>query len=485
MLRRAAPLMLILLIAFLAAGCIGGGGDEQGQTTTPTTTPDSTAAPTTMAPTTAAPTTAAPTAAPTTAPPEPADPDEGIGAAWPMVRHDATGSAATDVEAPMRPGIIWTVDVGRYTPVPPVVTYGRVYHIQSAQNPDTGFWFDSLVCRDSTTGDEQWSVAFPSLVGPSAVPCVSGGLVLVNTRGAGFLAYDAFTGEQVWRTSVMQGPGEQFSAPVAHDGMVYLALTGVDGGGAVTGRVSCHDLETGAPQWERQLGDCPVGAPAIGNGNAYIVTRAESAERLTITALNASTGRTAWTATVVVDRGGAIMTVDAPLLSGTHVYVPYYYIESMGDHILAVKCYDAQTGAPSWSYESRARYTSDEYLFYEQGGATLSGTDLHVLAPYRPSQRADIITRCYLLDAQTGEERVVTTLDAELFFPRRTAAQLLAVSQAGTSLRVHGLDARTGQQVWTFSVRSDTSAGGTGGGQAAITDGYIFLRLGNTLYCLG
>ena len=80
---------------------------------------------------------------------------------------------------------------------------------------------------------------------------------------------------------------------------------------------------------------------------------------------------------------------------------------------------------------------------------------------------------------------MVTTLDAELLFPRRAAAQLLAVSQAGTSLRVHGLDAGTGQQVWTFSVRSDTSAGGTGGGQAAITDSYIFLRLGNTLYCLG
>jgi outer membrane protein assembly factor BamB len=134
--------------------------------------------------------------------------------------------------------------------------------------------------------------------------------------------------------------------------------------------------------------------------------------------------------------------------------------------------------------KDRARYTVTNTCTKDGGATLLSGTDLHVVARTGrhngQTHHAMLTPRC-----PNGEERVVTTLDAELFFPRRTAAQLLAVSQAGTSLRVHGLDARTGQQVWTFSVSNETSTGGTGGGQAAITDGYIFLRLGNTLYCLG
>lgn|GEM_PF-2617517 len=109
-----------------------------------------------------------------------------------------------------------------------------------------------LYALDRRDGRLAWCVD----PGPQALtaPAVSDGTVVVGARFAvgrswrGIAAFDAETGDRLWRAPSRQWfkptVGLPRTAPTVHDGSVYVA------GGTGTGRVTALDLDTGAVEWQ-------------------------------------------------------------------------------------------------------------------------------------------------------------------------------------------------------------------------------------------
>ncbi|MEM9070771.1 MAG: PQQ-binding-like beta-propeller repeat protein [Myxococcota bacterium] len=157
-----------------------------------------------------------------------------------------------------------------------------------------------------------------------------------------FYAFDARTGEELWRTRVSDvGP----TAALVHRGRVIF------------GSESCHvhvlDAETGAIVWERFLGDPLTAAPSVGGGRVYAAYLAQAGWSLA--ALDLASGEPVWN-----------------LLLGHNVIdAPVYHQEALylATTDGSVRAIDADTGRPRWTRAVDAL-----------GAPTRVGDEIHVVA---------------------------------------------------------------------------------------------------------
>lgn len=129
-----------------------------------------------------------------------------------------------------------------------------------------GAKLETLVARDADTGKELWTAALGSMKtgdggddgtqdnrggdGPRSTPAVQGGRVYTFSAKLVVQAFDAKTGQEVWKRDLAKDhAGRNISwqnaqSPVIEDGRVFVA-----GGGAGESLMAL-DVKTGAPIWK-------------------------------------------------------------------------------------------------------------------------------------------------------------------------------------------------------------------------------------------
>jgi outer membrane protein assembly factor BamB len=139
-----------------------------------------------------------------------------------------------------------------------------------------------------------------------AAPVVAGGRIFVMGTDGTVSAFDTKSGGKVWSTALgattKDGRGSAFGGGVSVDGDVAYAANGL-------GDVAAMNAATGAVIWKKHQPSPLRGAPAIGNGNIYVMSQDNQ-----IYAMAQADGATQWTEAGAAELAG-VFGVAAPAIS--------------------------------------------------------------------------------------------------------------------------------------------------------------------------
>jgi len=161
-------------------------------------------------------------------------------------------------------------------------------------------------------------------------PIVADNRVFVMDIDFVVTAYDAATGERVWRheTKVPDEDEDTFGGGLAYDGGRLYVTTGF-------GEALCIDAKTGKRIWTEPMPGPMRAAPTVAGGRVYIITIDNQ-----LYTLNADTGAKEWNHTAISESAGLLGDA-SPAVEGSTVVVPY----SSGE-IFAMR---AENGRVVWS----------------------------------------------------------------------------------------------------------------------------------------
>ena len=152
----------------------------------------------------------------------------------------------------------------------------------------------------------------------AAAPVTADGrLYVIDTAGV-VHAFDTKAGARLWQTSIDSKPGVRkgkgeddrkvlFGGGVSFDGGKLYATDG-------RGDVAALDAATGKHLWTVRLSAPLRGAPAVGNGNVYVLSQDNQ-----LFALKAEDGSTVWNATATLETAGVFGVAAPAIAQGTVV----------------------------------------------------------------------------------------------------------------------------------------------------------------------
>jgi outer membrane protein assembly factor BamB len=163
-----------------------------------------------------------------------------------------------------------------------------------------------------------------------ARPVAAGGRVFVYDPNGNVTALSADGGGRLWRTGVRpaESKGSATGGGVATDGAAVFAATGFR-------TVAALSADSGQVLWTKTLQQPAHGAPAVGDGKVFVVTKGNM-----ILALNTSDGSEAWSFRGVPE-AGALLSAANPAVFGGTVVVPF-----TSGELVAL---DVKTGRPVWT----------------------------------------------------------------------------------------------------------------------------------------
>lgn len=146
----------------------------------------------------------------------------------------------------------------------------------------------------------------------ASAPVVSGGRLFVIGTDARVRAFDASTGAPVWSTEVGSkgNNGSLFGGGVSVEGDKVYATNGV-------GDVAALNASDGSVLWKKRPGGPLRGAPAVADGNLYVMSQDNQ-----IFALNAANGELIWTESGTLEVTG-VFGVAAPAVGQGTVIAGY------------------------------------------------------------------------------------------------------------------------------------------------------------------
>lgn len=184
-------------------------------------------------------------------------PAVGAGDDWPTYGGDAAGTRYSRLDRIDRGNVgrlrrVWTYHTGidGVFEATPVVVGGAMYLATPVADGR-----QRVIRLDADTGEARW-VTELRVRGRRAEPvranrgvAVHRGRVYVATLDAELVALDADTGDEVWRvrTSDPAAGHQHKQAPLAHDGRIYLGVSG--GPLGIRGWVKCFDAADGREIW--------------------------------------------------------------------------------------------------------------------------------------------------------------------------------------------------------------------------------------------
>jgi outer membrane protein assembly factor BamB len=352
--------------------------------------------------------------------PPPPPPDREIVRPWPTYGFDIGRRHISpyDHRPPFRR--LWRIDAHDTLEFPPTVAYGRVYLAQQK-----GLFF----ALDAKTGKPDWKKSLSRCAASS--PTVGKGVVyqsymhplecLQDQAGAsGFvIAWDAQTGRELWRHKT--APVE--SSPLLRNGVLYV--------GTWNDEVIALDAKTGRQKWRFQADDQVNTSAAYWKGRIFIAS-----DGGTLYALNAGTGKLAWSATSNSSFGAREFWYATPTLAYGRVYI--------GNTDGTMYVYGAKSGKLLWARPLGS---------YIYGAAAVYRRKVFV---------GTYDGKFYALDAATGDTRwqidaqgavhaAPTVMDELVYYAVcsscGSAAQRAVASGPDAT---HAVRARDGKRVWRF-----------------------------------
>lgn len=411
---------------------------------------------------------------------------------WEQFGHDLANSRFAADETLVTPDTVgdltptWSVDEVVGVTSTPTVVDGVAYF---------GDWTGSVHAVDPIDGTEVWTAE----LGGSVIGSVPVGADLVYAAsGTTLYGLDRATGEVRWQATTNDTPLAMISAsPVLADGLVFVGVAS----GEVTipqpdyrfvGSLGAYDAETGEEVWrfETTTADEEAGAgvgiwstPAVdtvrgvvyvGTGNTYEAPSAPLAD--SILALDVQTGELLWSTAFTapdVFSAGNPTGPDADVGAAPMLWsVGDRDLVGAGDKAGVFHALDRDTGEVVWE---RTLTPGSAFGGVNGSSAYVDATLVVSSNIGDPATNAPLNTATvFALDAATGDERWQVDVDAMVFAPISTAPGLAFVGTTGGELLA--LDAATGERLWHRDAPNQVGAG------PAIQDGVVLWGYGYALF---
>ncbi|MFC4245785.1 PQQ-binding-like beta-propeller repeat protein [Natribaculum luteum] len=251
--------------------------------------------------------------------------------------------------------------------------------------------------------------------GVHGTPAIADGRVYVGAYDGVLYAFDAATGDRVWKTKLGGSIG---SSPLYADGTVFMAVEYSD----PEGSIFAVDADDGTIRWEdeeRRPTDHPHSTPALDPAAERLVVGANDG---VLYGWDATTLELAWTFETTPENGtngeikGPVVTYDGGAFFG-----------SWDRHVYRV---DLEDGTEDWSFET--------------GGLSMTGpaVDPTLHAVFAGSHDGTL----YAFDADTGEVYWRFSTDGALTGCPVVCADRIVFGSKDRTL--YAVDKRTGEEVW-------------------------------------
>ncbi|WP_049968189.1 outer membrane protein assembly factor BamB family protein [Haloferax prahovense] len=351
-----------------------------------------------------------------------------------------------------------------------IVAHGTVYrpYLREGTTSEAG-----VTAFDAETGDERWDGPEESHIGRVATEPVvhDGRLYLISethhssnweTELTGLHALDTETGEVVWETTHTDwewSPDELWTGPLlAADGTVYVShVTNASAGGQASTTIEAVDPETGDVRW-RTAAAYRVNVAAYSDGVLYgVETNLDAANELV--AWDTTDGSELWSAPL--DGGGT--ELDMAVEGDTIYRTPddYYY-----DGPNRVYAHDTADGSVRWQTTLSREYEPT----YLSAPAVADGTVYVTTARIDASVEDDgLLSTVYGLDATSGDvlwsQNVATELRGDPSVAGDTVyvgGNALPANEDDPAYRypaVHAFSGTDGAEKWSYLVRKTDDLG--------------------------
>jgi len=303
--------------------------------------------------------------------------------------------------------------------------------VQGIREKPSVKWRDPIN-PDSDTSSDTLSGEYKPPEAPGSSPAVVNGTVYVGTLENGFVAYEAETGEELWRYKDGREVG---GSPAVIDGTAYIGMDDA---------LHAVDTETGEHMWDLDMGESP--AITFHEGVVYAAGEGD------IHAIDVEAREKLWSSDADYYR-----TYRHPAVAGGNVYY------SSG----TVYSFDAETGEENWSIQlddtSAYVAVSDGVLYTvaEPGMWAIDAEsgeklwefeiDRYPEAPAVDGEKVYVGGRdspfC-ALDAGTGEVAWSTDEDFDLEVPPTVAGGVVYACHYTTTGTVTAFDTETGEELW-------------------------------------
>jgi outer membrane protein assembly factor BamB len=275
--------------------------------------------------------------------------------------------------------VLWKRDLGAEVRSSPSAAHGLVFVVVG----------NTLSALDAQTGKDRWTFAEANR---DTTPNVAGGTVYLATRDNRFVALDAASGVEQWRTEAVKGIVTQTTA---YAGGHLFASTR-------SGVIAAFGAD-GATTWTIQTVE-NLSSPAVADGVVYVASSMDA-----VLTFDAATGKPLWSS----GHGSAGGTNHSPAVVDGTVY--------SADPTGTVYARDARTGMLRWSFATEKMLTALPTV--ADGTVFLAGTD-HTL---------------YILSAASGAKRWTIQLDEAIDAGPSIAGGVAYVgTRAGTLYAIGG-----------------------------------------------
>jgi len=321
---------------------------------------------------------------------------------WPMFMHDLQHSGTADNIPVSSHDLLWKFvvdrgDLGNAVDSSPAVVNGILY--EGSQN---GY----VYALDSFTGICYWRFNTGSSNLPS--PVVVDGVVYIATMD-GVYAVNAYTGEQIWKTT--EGWDFFVSTPAVSDGILYV-------GSMVEHRLYAFRTSDGQLLWQYTTSNYVNSSPAV-YGNTVFVGGRDGY----LYALNAATGTLRWKF-----NGGDDMT-SSPVVHNGVVYTSCH-----NGNVFAL---DAASGSLIWNHTAATLQSGYSSPTFSNGKIYLSAGN-----------------GVFALNATNGSELWHFTTTDQYAMQASPTVVGGVVYVGGSDGNLYALDATSGSEIWRYNTGS-------------------------------
>ena len=455
---------------------------------------------------------------PTASPPA-TTPDAGApGGSWPMLGYDLTsnfhnpGETAISVETAPDLRELWRFETDGSVTGAPAVAGDTVYVLAG----------NATYALDAATGEQRW---VNTDAGGTSSPTYHDGTLYVSTRTAEVHALDAATGETLWRAEIDPHPAAAgFSSPTVAGGLV---LIGSSSGEEFTARdeatfrgsLVAFDAETGEEVWRHYTVEPPHNGVAMwssasvdieagvvygSTGNNYTGEASDTSD--SIFALDLATGELLWNTQLTE---GDVFTVANPQSDDTDFGTNPVLFEAEVDGTLRKLVgagqksgmfwvLDRETGELVWSRRvsggspliggvfNNGAFDGERLIMAGNNGTSDAPGSEPANGESMPFGGADVPTSVLTaLDPSDGSVLWERQLPAWVWAPI-TVANGVGFVSAETQLQA--FDTATGERLFTFDTEGTIASGAAiAGGRVYFGSGlqYLGTTPGNTFYALG
>ncbi|WP_433629483.1 PQQ-binding-like beta-propeller repeat protein [Halomicrococcus sp. NG-SE-24] len=353
-----------------------------------------------------------------------------VNGSWPLGRGDSANTGYTDARGPTNSvSVRWTFDEHLVARKPPVIKDGYLY---------VGTFEDTaaFVALDAATSKERWRTDLGDGMDVrfnGSAAAIAGDVVLAGF-GEVLFAFDTETGKERWRRSFSDS---EIRAPVVAEGIVYVVVGG-------TGTVYAIDPASGDVQWETKIGEWAPGAAAVVDGTVYASGNHGQTAGFVV-ALDAGTGDKQWH-----HRTNHRLTTP-PAVTDESLYI------GEGSGLLSLATTD---GTQRWRFQPQSGSTGEAVDWGYLGSAPAVHDDtVYVGAPDE---------RVYALDATSGEQRWAFWTWNDVTGDPVVAGDTVYVGSDDSF--IYAFDAASGTRRWEF----DTT-GRIDGAGGAVVDGILYV----------